>query len=211
MIAIADIRQDYRLDQLNESDLLDDPLQQFSQWLQQAVDYPVPEPTAMCLSTVNSDGQPSSRILLLKNIDQGLWFFTNYLSRKGQEIAHNPRACMNFFWQPMERQVRIEGVLHPLSLQQSQSYFDSRPLASRFSAMVSPQSQPIADRSVLESALAELEQRYQTLPPPKPAQWGGYCLVPHYWEFWQGRTNRLHDRIIYQQDGPIWNRQRLAP
>jgi pyridoxamine 5'-phosphate oxidase len=210
-MSLSDLRTDYRLDQLNEDSLLADPLRQFSEWLQQAIDYPIAEPTAMCLSTVNELGRPSSRIVLLKNVDQGLWFFTHYRSRKGQEIALNPFACLNFFWQPLERQVRIEGKLHQLTEHQSQEYFNSRPLGSRLGAMASPQSQPIEGRWVLESALADLEQRYQHEVPSKPQDWGGYCLVPTSWEFWQGRTNRLHDRIVYFQDNQQWVKQRLAP
>ena len=210
-MSIADLRTDYQLGQLSEDAVSSDPAQQFSHWLQQAIDYPVAEATAMCLSTVNASGKPSSRIVLLKNLEQGLWFFTHYLSRKGQEIAENPYACLNFFWQPLERQVRIEGKLHKLSEAQSQQYFNSRPLGSRLGAMLSPQSQPIDSRCVLESALADLEQRYQNEAPPKPQDWGGYCLVPDYWEFWQGRPNRLHDRIIYQLDNQQWVKQRLAP
>ncbi len=211
MKSIAELRRDYQLDQLNDEDLLADPLQQFSKWLQQAVDFPVDEPTAMCLSTVNEQGKPSSRIVLLKNLDQGLWFFTNYLSRKGQDIAVNPHACVNFFWQPLERQVRVEGRLQKISVEQSHQYFNTRPLGSRLGAIVSPQSQPIDNRDILEASLLALEQRYQNALPPKPDHWGGYCLLPTYWEFWQGRANRLHDRIIYQLNNHLWQRQRLAP
>lgn len=208
---ISDIRQDYQREQLHESTLLADPLQQFQLWLQQAIDFPIAEPTAMCLSTVSREGQPSARILLLKNIDAGLVFFTNYLSRKGKELADNPKACATFFWQPLERQVRIEGMVHKISPAQSQGYFNTRPLLSRLGAIASPQSQPVASRAELEKLLQQITQRYQDQNPPCPENWGGYCLVPHYWEFWQGGSSRLHDRIVYQQVSSVWQKQRLAP
>lgn len=211
-MSLSDYRNEYAKFSLGESALNTDPRLQFLAWLDEAMKANAPEPTAMTLSTVNAEGQPTSRIVLLKGYesDDGLQFFTNYQSRKGQELAHNPRACLQFFWPTMQRQVRFEGQVRKLSAEQSDQYFDSRPLASRISAIASPQSQPIA--------LDELEARTESVRtqvgahPHRPEFWGGYILQANYIEFWQGRTCRLHDRFAFSRTPEkAWTISRLAP
>ena len=210
---IADIRKDYKLQSLSEKDVAKDPIQQFEKWFQQAIDGEVPEPNALTLSTVSPQGKPSARILLLKGMEEGGFiFYTNYESKKAQELLQNPFASMTFHWVEMERQVRIEGRTQKLSQEQSTKYFQSRPKGSQIGAWVSPQSQEIPNRKFLETKQAELEEQFADKDVlEKPAHWGGYILMPDYIEFWQGRSSRLHDRIIYEQVQDDWNIKRLAP
>lgn len=208
---LSDLRKSYELAALDERSSLSDPLTQFEQWLQQAIDARIPEPNAMTLATVSPMGRPSTRIVLIKGVDQrGLVWFTNYQSRKGLELLTNPHAALQFHWVELERVVRIEGTVQKVSAEESDAYFQSRPLASRLGAWASPQSQALISREALEDALAEAEARFGE-SPPRPPHWGGYRLVPDCWEFWQGRPSRLHDRLHYQQRNGQWHRERLAP
>lgn len=187
-------------------------MDQFHHWFDEAVRAKALEPNAMTLATVGADGQPSTRVLLLKGADaSGLVWFTNYSSRKGQDLAANPRAAMQFYWPELERVVRIEGRVERVSAEESDAYYRSRPAGSRIGAWASPQSQVLSSRAVLEAAWKE-QQATLGEDPPRPAHWGGYRLLPSHWEFWQGRSSRLHDRIAYalQADG-TWLIQRLAP
>jgi pyridoxamine 5'-phosphate oxidase len=210
---IADIRKNYSKQALNEDSVLDNPVQQFKVWLQEAINAEADEPTAFVLSTVNSAGQPSARVVLLKEVsDDGFIFFTNYDSRKGQELSETPKAAMTFFWATLERQVRIEGTVEKVAEQVSDNYFHSRPIGSQVGAWASPQSQVIANRDVLEQAdKAYTENFAKTDTIPRPPHWGGYIIKPTRVEFWQGRPNRLHDRIEYEQIQENWNLKRLAP
>ena len=208
---IADIRKDYALRSLDESDAHPDPLRLFQQWLDEAIRAEAAEPTAMTLATADAAGRPSARIVLLKGLDErGFVFFTNYQSRKGQELAGNPLAALQFHWVELERVVRIEGRVEKVSDAESDRYFQSRPLDSRIGAWASPQSQVIDSRTVLVTNAAKYGAQF-LLQPPRPPHWGGYRLVPDRWEFWQGRKSRLHDRLRYRQDGGQWVRERLAP
>ena len=208
---IADIRKDYALRRLEESDADADPLRQFRQWLDEALRAEVPEPTAMTLATADSAGRPSARVVLLKGVDErGFVFFTNYESRKGAELATRPRAALVFFWKELERQVRIEGDIENVSAAENDAYYLSRPLGSRIGAWASPQSQAIDSREWLEARVREAEAKHGD-NPQRPSHWGGYRLVPDALEFWQGRQSRLHDRIAYKQDAGAWMRSRLAP
>lgn len=211
-MSIADLRKDYSHASLTEADVDPDPLRQFSVWFHQALDAEVPEANAMSVATVGADGRPSSRILLIKDFDsQGFTWFTNYASRKGRDLAANPYAALLFHWVPLERQVRIEGRVERLPGAQSDAYFQSRPLNSRLGALASAQSEPIADRSLLEQQFENAAAEHGE-QPARPAHWGGYRLIPDRVEFWQGRPSRLHDRILYtrQADG-AWRRERLQP
>lgn len=209
---LQDIRNDYVLLHLNEQDIDADPLMQFGKWIDEAVNWQVDEPTAMTLSTVASNGRPSARVVLLKQADEnGFCFFTNYESRKGKELAENTAAALLFFWPQLQRQIRIEGYVEKMSAAESDQYFQSRPRGSQLGAVVSPQSTPIPDRSSLEDKLAELEARYAGKAIDKPAHWGGYRLKPDYFEFWQGGSNRLHDRLVYERQDGAWRIGRLAP
>ena len=209
---IADLRKSYELAELIESAALADPLKQFELWLNEAIAANVPEPNAMTLATVGSDLRPSTRIVLIKGLDaRGPVWFTNYQSRKGMEVAGNPYAALQFHWVEMERSVRIEGVVEKISAEESDAYFQSRPLGSRIGAWASPQSDVVASRAVLEANEAEFAAKFGD-NPPRPPHWGGYRLKPDNWQFWQGRPSRLHDRLRYtlQKDGN-WLRERLAP
>ncbi|MGS0742374.1 pyridoxamine 5'-phosphate oxidase [Glaciimonas sp. GG7] len=211
-LSIADLRTDYSQASLSEADTLTDPMAQFGKWLDEAIRVQIPEPNAMSLATVNADGRPSSRIVLIKNFDaEGITWFTNYASKKGEDLARNPFAALLFHWVELERQVRIEGRVERVSEADSDAYFASRPLASRLGAIASAQSQPIANRALLEVQYAQAEQQFGD-HPPRPKNWGGYKLVADTVEFWQGRRSRLHDRILYRQDmNGNWQRQRLQP
>lgn len=209
-----DLRIDYGRGRLDESTVAADPLQQFAQWFEAAQAAGLPEPNAMTAATADAAGAPSARVVLLKSFDaRGFVFFTNYESRKGRELAANPRACLVFYWQPLERQVRIDGTVERVSRAESEAYFRSRPAAAQVGAWVSHQSSVIASRAELERREAELAARFAGGPVPLPDFWGGYRVVPQAVEFWQGRPSRLHDRILYTRsaDGTSWMRQRLSP
>ena len=209
---IANLRKSYERAELSESESHADPLQQFDQWLSEAIKSEVPEPNAMTLATVGSNLRPSTRVVLVKGYDaRGVVWYTNYDSRKGQELAGNPFAALQFHWVEMERVVRIEGVVEKVSDEESDAYFHSRPLDSRLGAWASPQSQVISGRSVLVANAAKFGAQF-LLQPPRPPHWGGYRLKPDTWQFWQGRKSRLHDRLRYtQQPTGDWLRERLAP
>ena len=209
---IADLRKSYERAELNEDASQADPLRQFDQWLTQAIDGKIPEPNAMTLATVGSDLRPSTRVVLLKGYDaRGIVWYTNYDSRKGQELAGNPLAALQFHWVELERVVRLEGRVEKTSGQDSDAYYASRPLDSRIGAWASPQSQVVSGRAVLVANAAKYGAQFM-LNPPRPPHWGGYRLVPDEWQFWQGRKSRLHDRLRYRI-GPDagWIRERLAP
>ncbi|MGH8433592.1 MAG: pyridoxamine 5'-phosphate oxidase [Pseudomonas sp.] len=211
---LAGMRRDYTRDGLTEAQAPAEPFALFRQWFADALkteQLPV-EPNAMCLATVDDEGRPHCRVLLLKGLDErGFTFFSNYESAKGQQLATKPFAAMTFFWPTLERQVRIEGVVERVSPEESDAYFQVRPLGSRLGAWASPQSRVIADRTELESLLTETEQRFLDQAPHCPAHWGGYRLLPERVEFWQGRASRLHDRLNYRLQGTAWVRERLAP
>jgi pyridoxamine 5'-phosphate oxidase len=196
---------------LRRADLDPDPLRQFAAWFTQAADA-VDTPEAVVLATASPTGAPSARMVLLKGFDQrGFVFYTNYFSRKGQEIAQNPRAALLFHWTPLGRQVRIEGVVHRIDAAESDAYFRTRPPGSRLSAAASPQSRPVANRDVLEAAVAELASRHPDGDVPRPEEWGGLRLVASRFEFWQHGDDRLHDRFRYRREGEIWTVDRLGP
>ncbi len=205
-------RKEYTLGALELSDLLENPIEQLRNWLDTALEAGVIEPNAMTLSTVasSSGGRPSSRVVLLRGLEkQGLTFFTNYQSRKALELLESGFACLNFWWAALERQVRVEGIVQPVSSSESDAYFASRPYESQLASAASPQSQ-VVTREVLEAKVAALRLEFPTAVP-RPAHWGGYRLVPDVFEFWQGRKARLHDRIRYQLEGDTWVKMRLAP
>ncbi|SNC62985.1 Pyridoxamine 5'-phosphate oxidase [Hymenobacter gelipurpurascens] len=211
---LADLRKTYAQRTLTEADVQPDAVRQFRAWLDEAISAQVEEPTAMTLATVNEAGQPSARIVLLKGLpdDAGFLFFTNYDSRKGQELATGPLAALTFFWPALERQVRVEGRVEKAPETLSTEYFQSRPRSSQIGAWASPQSQPIQSREELEQREREVEARFAGQEPlPRPEHWGGYILRPQRVEFWQGRPSRLHDRIVYEFHGEGWRLTRLAP
>jgi pyridoxamine 5'-phosphate oxidase len=209
-MTLADLRQSYEKNVLLESNAAASPFDQFSVWFDQALAAKVPEPNAMTLATVDERGWPSARIVLVKGADdRGFVFYTNYESRKGRELAANPRASLLFFWQPLERQIRIEGRIEKASAEESDAYYNSRPLGSRIGAWASHQSQPVT-RQELEDNTRKVEQQYGE-SPPRPRHWGGYRLVPDRFEFWQGRPSRLHDRLVYEGGGKNWSMVRIAP
>jgi pyridoxamine 5'-phosphate oxidase len=208
---LSEIRTEYMLQQLNENDIKKDPFSQLNLWIDEAIESKACEATAMALSTVSPDGKPSSRIVLLKELsEKGLIFFTNYESQKGKELAEHPQASLLFFWGELQRQVRIEGKVKKISESESDTYFRSRPRGSQLSALSSPQSTVIS-REKLEKQRVEFEKKYEGKDVPKPANWGGYILIPDYFEFWQGRENRLHDRLTFNKQGMDWKIERLAP
>ena len=211
MNSIADMRKSYERAELDENASHAQPLAQFDQWLNEAIRSEIPEPNAMTLATVNHNLRPSTRIVLIKGYDErGLVWYTNYDSRKGQELAGNPYAALQFHWVELERVVRIEGLVEKVSDEESDTYYQSRPLDSRIGAWASPQSQVISGRTVLVTEAAKYGAKF-LLHPPRPPHWGGYRLVPDQWEFWQGRRSRLHDRLRYRQQDGAWVRERLAP
>ncbi|MFV3410930.1 pyridoxamine 5'-phosphate oxidase [Pseudomonas nitroreducens] len=211
---LADMRREYTRDGLTETQAPSEPFSLFSQWFEDAVkteQLPV-EPNAMMLATVDADGQPHCRVLLLKGLDErGFTFFSNYESAKGQQLRENPRAAMTFFWPALERQVRIEGRVEKVSAEESAAYYRVRPLGSRLGAWASPQSRVIDGRGELEQLLAETEQRFADTAPTCPDFWGGFRLLPSRIEFWQGRPSRLHDRLNFRNENGVWVRERLAP
>ena len=208
---LADLRKSYEREKLDEADVAQDPLEQFTRWMQQAIDAQIPEPNAMTLATVSKENRPSTRPVLIKGCDErGIVWYTNYESRKARQISMNPWASLQFHWVELERVVRIEGKVEKVSAEESEAYYRSRPLDSRIAAWASPQSEVIADRKALEKRVEELNRKYGE-NPPLPPNWGGLRLVPERWEFWQGRKNRLHDRIVYRKEMGKWLRERLAP
>ena len=210
---IQNIRNEYSKESLSEKDTDKDPIKQFDKWFTEVLKSEQAEPTAMTLATATTDGRPSARIVLMKGFNgDGFSFYTNYLSRKGKEIAKNPLGALIFFWDTLERQVRVEGTIEKLSREESEKYFHSRPKGSQVGAVVSPQSQEIPDRDGLEKKWQEAEAQYADKEVPKPSHWGGYILRPRLIEFWQGRPSRLHDRILYKKvDNKSWKKVRLAP
>ncbi|MBU1371566.1 MAG: pyridoxamine 5'-phosphate oxidase [Bacteroidetes bacterium] len=210
---IQNLRQDYRSASLLESDVAENPYSQFEKWFTEALNAEVLEPNAMTLATANTNGIPSARIVLLKEFtNEGFVFYTNYNSQKGKEIESNPYAALIFFWADLERQIRIEGVVEKVSEEESNQYFNSRPKGSQLGALTSPQSETINSREFLEKKLADLEKQYEDKEVIKPEHWGGYRVIPNRIEFWQGQSNRLHDRIVYiQGKDKNWKFERLAP
>ncbi len=197
---------------LRRDQLEDDPFQQFGIWMQDAIDAGLELPNAMTVATADAAGRPSARVTLLKGFDEhGFVFYTNFESRKGQDLAANPYAALVFYWHDLGRQVRIEGPVERVPEEEAVDYFESRPLGSRIGAWASPQSRPIADRSELESLAHDAEARFNGSEVPKPPHWGGYLVVPERIEFWKGRPNRLHDRFVFERDGDGWKVGRIAP
>ena len=213
MVFLESLRSNYALSGLNETDLLDTPFQQFQRWLEQAIAAKLPEPNAMTLATLSTEGKPIARMVLLKGLDEkGFVFYTNYDSAKGKQLTETDSAALVFWWAGLERQVRVEGTVEKVSSEESDAYFQSRPKASQLGAWASPQSQVIENRDVLEKRLAQLEEKYATEKVPRPPHWGGFRVIPTAIEFWQGRPSRLHDRIRYELDEKgDWFYQRLAP
>lgn len=211
-MSLPELRQDYGRRTLDERDLNPDPIAQFQLWFDEAIASGAPEPNAMTLATATAEGRPSARVVLLKGLDaRGFAFFTNYLSRKGHELEENPFAALCFFWQGLERQVRVEGRVEAVSAEESDAYYFSRPAGSRLGAWASHQSEVVSDRATLDRRLAELEERAESEVIPRPPHWGGYRVVPSVLEFWQGRPNRMHDRLRYRRDTDGWMVERLQP
>lgn len=210
---IAGLREDYQKDTLDIADVTDNPIEQFAIWFKDALNSKELEPNALTLSTATKSGIPSARIVLLKGVEVDKFvFYTNYNSRKGQEIAENPNVALTFSWLSMQRQIRIQGTIEKVDVATSTAYFQSRPKGSQIGAWTSPQSDTIEDRSILESRQAELEAQYENVDVlPRPEHWGGYQVIPTVIEFWQGRSSRLHDRICYTREGENWKIERLAP
>jgi len=209
---LSELRINYTKDGLVESDVDPDPFRQFRIWMSQAISMELLEPNAMTLATTNAEGQPSARTVLLKGFDsRGFVFYTNYESRKAREIAANPRVCLLFYWDVLERQVRIAGSASRVSEQESDEYFLSRPIGHQLGAWVSSQSSVIASRETLEESLALVRERFEPSAIPRPPHWGGFRVAPEAIEFWQGRPNRLHDRIEYVRSAGQWTIRRLAP
>lgn len=211
-MGVSQLREEYTKSTLDVSDVAANPIDQFRLWFDEALASGLPEPNAMTLSTATPQGKPSARIILLKAFDdRGFTFFTNYESRKGQELAANPFAALTSFYAAMERQVRIEGPVERVSEEESDAYYWSRPPGSRLGAWASNQSRVVPDRLTLDQRLATLEERARTESFPRPPHWGGFRVVPDAIEFWQGRPNRMHDRILYRRVGPSWTIERLEP
>jgi pyridoxamine 5'-phosphate oxidase len=209
---LADLRLSYTKAGLTEADVDPDPFRQFEVWMSQALSSQLIEPNAMTLATVDGSGQPNARAVLLKGLDSsGFVFYTNYESRKSREIASNPSVCLLFYWAELERQVRVAGRAERVSEAESDAYFQSRPVGHQLGAWVSNQSTVIAGREVIEESLANVSKRFEPGPVPRPPHWGGFRVVPHGFEFWQGRANRLHDRLEYLVANGTWMIRRLSP
>ncbi len=211
---LAQLRTDYQMAAFDEAQALADPFEQFRKWLAEAVQSQLPEPNALTLATVAPDGRPSARVVLLKSLDSGLVFFTNYDSRKGREITHNQSVAMVFLWLELQRQVRVEGRAQMIDRAESEAYFQSRPLGSQLGAWASPQSKVVPGRDFLEESFSATEARFAGADPlPVPPNWGGYRVIPETMEFWQGRGSRMHDRLRYTRPMPggEWRIERLAP
>jgi pyridoxamine 5'-phosphate oxidase len=208
---IADLRQEYMRAGLSEAQADADPIRQFERWFEDALRAKLPLPNAMTLATVTPEGAPSARIVLLKGVEQGAFlFYTNYLSRKGRELEQRAQACLVLLWSGLERQVRIDGVVQKVTAADSDAYYATRPLGARLSAWASAQSAPVATRKILEDSM-EKARRQHGDQPPRPANWGGYRVVPQAIEFWQGRADRLHDRLRYRRTGETWAIERVSP
>ncbi|WJF89693.1 pyridoxamine 5'-phosphate oxidase [Paraburkholderia bonniea] len=212
MTSLAELRKTYALGSLDETGVNANPVHQFNAWFSQALSAQLPEPNAMTLATADEHGRPSARTVLIKGVDErGFVFFTNYTSRKGMDLTHNPHACLLFYWPELERQIRIEGPVVRVEAAESDAYYASRPLGSRLGAWASPQSKVIENRAWLEAREQEIAAHYGD-HPPRPPHWGGYRLVPEMLEFWQGRPSRLHDRLRYTRTAQgEWQIARLAP
>lgn len=208
---IADLRQEYMRAGLTEAQADADPIRQFERWFDDVLRARLPLPNAMTLATVSAEGAPSARIVLLKGVERGSFlFYTNYLSRKGRELERRGAACLLFLWSELERQVRIDGTVEKVTARESDAYYATRPLGARLSAWASAQSETVSARKVLEKAMEEARRRYGE-QPPRPPHWGGYRVIPREIEFWQGRTDRLHDRLLYRRAGHHWTIERLSP
>lgn len=208
---IADLRQEYMRAGLSEAQADVDPIRQFERWFADALSAKVSLPNAMTLATATEEGAPSARVVLLKGVERGAFlFFTNYLSRKGRELERRAAACLLFLWSDLERQVRVDGVVEKVTAAESDAYYASRPLGARLSAWASAQSEKVVSRDVLEKAMAQARARHGD-NPPRPPHWGGYRVTPHEIEFWQGRSDRLHDRLVYRRAGGQWTLERLSP
>jgi pyridoxamine 5'-phosphate oxidase len=211
-MSVSDIRKTYKMAALNEGDVAQDAIEQFKGWLDDALKSEILEPTAMTLATADKDGRPSARMVLLKGVDErGFTFFTNYQSRKAQDLLENPQAALVFYWDSLERQVRVEGKVKKVSKEESETYFKSRPHGSQLGAWASAQSTVIKNREVVEEKIKELSEIYSEGAVPLPEFWGGYVLEPEVIEFWQGRPNRLHDRLRYTRYEKGWKIERLSP
>jgi pyridoxamine 5'-phosphate oxidase len=212
LASIADLRKEYIRAGLHESDAVPNPVEQFRKWFDEALAANLHEPNAMTLATATQAGHPSARVVLLKGYDgRGFVFYTNHESRKGRELEENPFCALVFYWGELERQVRIEGRAYPVSEKENDAYYATRPRGSRLSARASEQSRPIEDRSILEERLQSLETEYERREVPRPPFWGGYRVEPETFEFWKGRENRLHDRLLYRRTEDGWERERLQP
>ncbi|MBA3683237.1 MAG: pyridoxamine 5'-phosphate oxidase [Bacteroidetes bacterium] len=209
---ISKLREDFTNGTLNESDVNEDPFAQFEKWLQQAVDSKIHEVQAMHLSSVSLENKPSSRIVYLREFEKNTFsFYTNYNSKKAQELLKNPNAAITFFWPDLERQIRIEGTIEKTSVAQSDNYFNQRPYESKIGAWASEQSYLLSSRKELEQKVEQLKKQYKPETITRPEFWGGLILKANYYEFWQGRKSRLHDRICYEQENNIWKIKRIAP
>jgi pyridoxamine 5'-phosphate oxidase len=206
------LNPEYKLNKLSEETVHKNPFKQFDDWFTQVLKLKLKEPTAMVLATVDKKARPSARVVLMKDFSsEGITFYTNYNSRKGEELRQNPSAGLLFYWAALERQVRIEGKIKKISRQESEKYFNSRQFGSRIAAWISEQSETIPNREYLEKRFTELGKKYSSGKIPLPPNWGGYRLIPNYFEFWQGRENRMHDRICYKKQKGRWKIFRLAP